>query len=47
MLDIKFIRENQDLIKKAIAAKKIKLDLDHLLALDEKRLINSVNSGIP
>jgi len=37
MLDIKFIRENQDLIKKAIAAKKIKLDLDHLLALDEKR----------
>ncbi|MBI2023524.1 serine--tRNA ligase [Candidatus Giovannonibacteria bacterium] len=37
MLDIKFIRENRDLVKEAARKKKIKLDLDRLMALDEKR----------
>ncbi len=38
MLDIKFIRENAELIKKTIQDKKIDLDLDALLAADEKRV---------
>ena len=38
MLDIKYIRENADGIKKAIKNKKIELDLDALLAVDEKRV---------
>jgi seryl-tRNA synthetase len=37
MLDIKFIRENQDLVKGAIRKKFIKLDLDALVALDDRR----------
>src|SRR3989344_1779608 len=37
MLDIKFIRENKDLIKDAAKKKKIKVDIDRLVALDEKR----------
>ena len=37
MLDIKFIRENKDLIKAAAEKKHFKLDLDRLLAIDEKR----------
>ncbi len=37
MLDIKFIRDNQDKVKKAITDKKIGLDLDQLLDLDAKR----------
>ncbi len=37
MLDIKFIRDNADKVKKAIADKKIGLDLDELLDLDAKR----------
>lgn len=37
MLDIKFIRENKEAIKDAIQKKHIDLDLDKLLALDEKR----------
>lgn len=37
MLDIKFIRENKDLIKDAAKKKKIKIDVDRLVALDEKR----------
>src|SRR3989344_5114414 len=37
MLDIKFIRKNKDLIKDAAKKKKIKVDIDHLVALDEKR----------
>lgn len=46
MLDIKFIRENKDLIKDAAKKKKIKIDIDRLLALDEKRriLIQEVDS---
>lgn len=38
MLDIKFIRENKGEIKKAIKDKGIKLDLDKLLEIDEKRV---------
>ncbi len=34
MLDIKFIRENQDLVKKIIEQKNINLDLDYMLKLD-------------
>lgn len=37
MLDIKFIRENADKVKKAIADKRIDLNLDALLDLDEQR----------
>ncbi len=37
MLDIKFIRENADLIKEAAAKKHVKIDIDRLLAIDEKR----------
>ena len=38
MLDIKYIRENQKIIKDAIKNKGIKLDLDKLLEVDEKRV---------
>ena len=38
MLDIKFIKENQDLIKGAIRKKRVKLNLDDLLAVEEKRI---------
>ncbi len=38
MLDIKFIRENADLIKEAARKKRLKVDLDQLLKLDEARL---------
>lgn len=38
MLDIRFIRENADKIKKAIENKGIGLDLDQFLGLDEKRV---------
>jgi len=34
MLDLKFIRENPDLIRRGAADKRIKIDLDRLLALD-------------
>jgi seryl-tRNA synthetase len=37
MLDIKFIRDNVEKVKKAIADKRIDLDLDSLLELDERR----------
>lgn len=37
MLDIKFIRENQEAIKKAITDKGVDLDLDELLEMDKKR----------
>ncbi len=39
MLDIKFIRENVEEIKKAIANKNIDLNLDTLLELDKKRVM--------
>ena len=35
MLDIKFIRDNQDKLLKAIQDKRMKVDLDRLLSLDE------------
>lgn len=38
MLSIKFIRENKEIVKKAIHTKGIDLSLDFLLKLDEKRL---------
>lgn len=38
MLDIKFIRENKDLIKEGAKKKHIEVDVDGLLILDEKRL---------
>lgn len=37
MLDIKFIRENSDAVKEAVKNKNIKLNIDELLDLDEKR----------
>lgn len=37
MLDIKFIRDNVDIVKKAIADKRVDLDLDALLDLDAQR----------
>lgn len=44
MQDIKFIRENKEKVGKAIENKKIDLDLDELLLLDEKRrkILNEV-----
>ncbi len=38
MLDIKFIRENQDVVKSAVAKKHISLDIDELVKLDDQRL---------
>lgn len=38
MLDIKFIRENTDIVKSAIQKKHSKVDIDELISLDEKRL---------
>lgn len=37
MLDIKFIKENPDLIKEAVRKKHLSFDIDELLALEEKR----------
>lgn len=37
MLDIKFIRENADLVKMGAAKKHIEVDIDRLLAVDEER----------
>ena len=37
MLDIKFIRNNQEKVREAIKNKKVDLDLDKLLASDERR----------
>ena len=36
MLDIKFIRENPDIVKKTLAEKCLTLDVDELLAIDKK-----------
>jgi len=38
MLDIKFIRENKDIIKEGAKKKHIEVDIDALLSTDEKRL---------
>ena len=37
MLDIKFIRENADLVRQSLAARAAKVNLDELLVLDEQR----------
>ncbi len=37
MLDIKYIRENKDAVKKNCELRNIKCDIDRLLELDEKR----------
>ncbi|MBX4192410.1 serine--tRNA ligase, partial [Candidatus Parcubacteria bacterium] len=37
MLDIKFIRENSDLVKAGAKKKRIDVDIDKLLSVDEKR----------
>ena len=37
MLDIKFIRENVDLVKQGIANKKTEIDIDRLITLDAKK----------
>ncbi len=38
MLDIKFIRENKEVIKEGAKKKHIEVDIDSLLSIDEKRL---------
>jgi seryl-tRNA synthetase len=59
MLDIKFIRENLDIVKMAAQKKKITIDLDHLVKVDEERRTlmqtletkraeqNKISEGIP
>lgn len=37
MLDIRFIREHPEKVKEGLAKKRVKFDIDYLLALDEKR----------
>ncbi len=37
MLDMKFIRDNADLVRASASLKNFEIDLDHLIALDEKR----------
>ncbi|MBX4209243.1 serine--tRNA ligase [Candidatus Parcubacteria bacterium] len=37
MLDIKFIRDNKDLVKAGAAKKRVKIDIDALVALDDRR----------
>jgi len=37
MLDLKFIRENQDLVKKSLKDRNLRLDLDSLIKLDDSR----------
>ena len=38
MLDIKFIRENKDIIKAGIKKKHMEVDIDSLLVVDDQRL---------
>jgi seryl-tRNA synthetase len=59
MLDIKFIRENTDIVKMAATKKKIKIDIDRLVMVDDLRRAimqrlearkaeqNKVSEGIP
>ena len=42
MLDIKFIRENSDTVKKGLAAKNVQISLDGLLAMDKTRRENLI-----
>lgn len=47
MLDIKFIRENSEEVKKSITDRGMNVDIDELLGLDEKRraLISKIEEG--
>ena len=38
MLDIKFIRENKDIVQEGAKKKRVEVDLDKLIALDDERL---------
>jgi len=38
MLDIKFIRENKEIVKAGAKKKKVEIDIDKLISLDEERL---------
>ena len=38
MLDIKFIRENKDLVNLAATKKRIKFEVSDLIAIDDQRL---------
>ena len=38
MLDIKFIKENKDIVQAGAKKKHVKIDLDKLIALDDERL---------
>jgi seryl-tRNA synthetase len=40
MLDLRFVRENPEIVREALEAKNARVDLDHLLALDEERREN-------
>lgn len=46
MLDIKFIRQNKDKVKEGCSKKGVKVDIDRLLAVDEKRreLLHKIES---
>ncbi|HVU06779.1 MAG TPA: serine--tRNA ligase [Candidatus Paceibacterota bacterium] len=46
MLDIKFIRENKELVKAGAEKKRVRIDIDGLLALDDKRreLMSSIET---
>lgn len=47
MLDIKFIRENQDIVKQSILKKRASVDIDELLSLDDRRLeLSKVCEGL-
>jgi seryl-tRNA synthetase len=49
MLDIKFIRENKDLIKEGARKKHIDFNVDELIALDDVRreLLTSLKLNVP
>ena len=38
MLDIKFIRQNNEIVKEAARKKHVEIDIDHLITLDDKRI---------
>ena len=38
MLDIKFIRENKDIVQAGAKKKRIEIDIEKLIALDDERL---------
>ena len=38
MLDIKFIRENKEIVQAGAKKKRVEIDIDKLIALDDKRL---------